>query len=74
MKRFRKITVCVTLLIAVLAGSVTASAASFNSYTYDEDKKAVAAPDAVVWEKSVYAKDLGIDSLTSPSSSNCRMR
>ena len=67
MKRLRKITVCVILLIAVLAGSVTASAASFNSYTYDEDKKAVAAPDAVVWEKSVYAKDLGIDSLTSPS-------
>ena len=48
MKRLRKITVCVILLIAVLAGSVTASAASFNSYTYDEDKKAVAAPDAVV--------------------------
>ena len=67
MRCFRRITICVILLTAFLTGSITASAASFNSYTYDEDEKAVASPDAVVWEKSVYAKELGIDSLTSPS-------
>lgn len=67
MKAFAKTMFCAILPVLLLSGGMfTVSASPYNSYTYDEDKKPVAAPDAVVWEKSVYGNELGIGVLSSP--------
>ena len=67
MKFSLKISIVFCIFALLFASVLPVSASSFNSYTYDEDKNAVAAPDAAIWEKTVYGSDLGIGELKEPA-------
>ena len=64
-KNYRRYLLVLSLLVSLIAGICTSAFA--DSYTYDIRGNQIPAPDAYELERTVYASELGLESMSTVS-------